>query len=135
MAQQIPEYDGPSVKDMIANHSIAENVIKHHHDAGNEIFDGSELALVRRFVNSPADRDQILADCNMVNDKDEVESGSGARQRSGSLAGYIVARHGSDVAAGSGSILTTEEITKLRDWFASGAADQAIGGRLETGRT
>lgn len=126
MAQGIPDYSGPTVKDMIANHTIAENVIKHHHKAGNEIFDSSELALLRRFVNNPAARDLILADSGMSDD--EQGQGLGNRAlRQGSLAGYIVARHGAGTDDMPGPILTADEIATLKDWFASGAADQALG--------
>jgi hypothetical protein len=97
-------YTGPSVPEMIANHSLAENIIKYDsHSTGNSIMDDSELAILRRFVEHPGDRDDILKD-EGIEDKD----GGGLR----SLAGYIVMKHG------KGDLLNEIEIERLRDWFA-----------------
>lgn len=130
MADTSTEWTGPSVKDMLASHTLAENVIKYH-NAPCPVFGPSELVLLRRFVNEPSSRDQILRDCNMV---DDGEIGSGASKH-GSLAGYIVARHGLDATSGPEAAITEEEIHVLKTWFDSGAADTRMQGAVETGRS
>lgn len=130
MADPSALYTGPPVKDMIASHSLAENIIKYH-DEPCPILDPSELVLLRRFVNEPSSRDQILRDCDMV---DEEQLGSGA-SKYGSLAGYIVARHRPEATSGPGLAMTEEEIKTLRTWFDSGAADTRMQGAIETGRS
>lgn len=125
-------WTGPSVKDMIASHTLAENIIKYHHEPC-PVFDSSELVLLRRFVNEPSSRDQILRDCNMV-DVEGGELGNGA-SRHGSLAGYIVARHRPDATQGPEPAMTAHEIEVLKKWFESGAADAEMEGAAETGRS
>ncbi|KAF2127105.1 hypothetical protein P153DRAFT_398475 [Dothidotthia symphoricarpi CBS 119687] len=100
-----PVYTGPSVPDMIASHSLAENIIKYHnHPESDCILDEDELALLRRFVEHPENRDSILKD-------EGVATGIGEGSH-GSLVQHIVSKHG------NGNVLTESEIEMLRVWFA-----------------
>jgi hypothetical protein len=106
MPADIP-YTGPSVKDMIANHSLAENIIKHHHSnsGDNEIFDAQEMQRLRRFVRDPErERSAIISELG-------IEDHTGTTEFHGSLAGYVVLRHGNN------DVLTADEIETLKGWF------------------
>ncbi|KAK4903573.1 hypothetical protein LTR49_026808 [Elasticomyces elasticus] len=99
-------YTGQSVPEMMANHTLAENIIKHHHsDFGNEILDGQEMSRLRRFVQNPQqERSSILSELNM-----SETQGTGKYQ--GSLVGYVALKHG------HGDVITEDEIQKLKTWF------------------
>lgn len=100
-------YTGPSVPEMIANHSMAESFIKYHDGPSqNQILDDSELRILQRFVNNPQDRESILRDLG-------IDPNHPSSPYNNSLAGYIVLRHGRD------DILTSQEIIRLREWFAN----------------
>jgi hypothetical protein len=89
---------------MVANHTLAENIIKYGDPTtGNSILDEDNLALLRRFVENPADRNAILKD-------ESIEDGEGTGLQS--LAGYVVLKHG------RGDMLNGREIEMLREWFA-----------------
>ena len=51
-------------------------------------------------------------------DGPDAELGSGAQQK-GSLAGYVIARRGTERPA-----LSKEEVVMLREWFESGGAGE-----------
>ena len=93
--------------DMFANHTLAENIIKHHHpEDGNEILDEQELSRLQRFVQNPQEeRGRLLKELNMSDTQD-------AREYHGSLVGYIVLKHG------RGDVVTADEIQTLKEWFA-----------------
>jgi hypothetical protein len=98
-----PPYTGPSVPEMVATHTLAENIIKYDDTTtGNSILDEENLALLRRFVENPGDRDAILKD-------EGIEDGEGRGLQS--LAGYVVLKHG------KGDMLDGREIEMLREWF------------------
>lgn len=102
-----PPYTGPSVPTMLASHTLASNIIKYHaHPTSGRILDDAELALLRRFVEHPEQRDAILAEQGI----DKEGEGEGLQ----SLAGYIVLKHG------KGDLLNEGEIEMLREWFAKG---------------
>lgn len=115
MAQQgLKPYTGPSVQEMIANHTLADNIIKYHNNPDSDaILNRDNLATLLRFVNHPEDRDQILKD------KDASGAAEGKDFR-GSLTGYIVLKHNDE------PVLTDDEIEKLKTWFDSGAADEVL---------
>jgi len=115
MAQQASKpYTGPSVSEMIANHSLADNIIKYHNNPDSDaILDRDELAILLRFVNHPGDRDQILKDAGVTEPADSAKPHV-------SLAGYIVLRHKDD------PLLSEDEMQKLKEWFDSGVSDEVL---------
>lgn len=123
-------WTGPSPRDMITSHTLAEEIINRHDDAC-PVLGPSELVLLQRFVNNPATRNEILRDCNMEDDEGD-HPGMKAQRDHGSLAGFVVAKHTDDGT--HGPALTEDEIEKLRVWFSSGAADDRMAGARETGR-
>jgi hypothetical protein len=100
-------YTGPSVPEMFANHTFAENIIKHHHsDAGNEILDDQEMSRLQRFVQDPQqERSTILTELSIRDEQD-------VRGFEGSLVGYIALKYG------HGDVLAEDEIERLKTWFA-----------------
>lgn len=105
--QLVEDYSGPSVHDMISTHTLAQNIIKYN----SQILDDDNMALLKRFVNDPGSRDQILSDIHI----EDVPGVTG--QYHGSLAGYIVMRHKTEVGETVEPILTNEEIETLKEWF------------------
>jgi hypothetical protein len=54
-------YTGPSVPDMIRDKTLAENIITYHnHPTSDSILDDDNLNMLRRFVEDPSKREQIL---------------------------------------------------------------------------
>lgn len=116
-AQQKP-YTGPTVAEMIKTHTLAENIIKYHsHPTSGSILDEYNLSLLRRFIENPDQRQQILEDAPLT-DVDDIQ-----QQYDGPLAGYIILRHTNEVSESVQPVLTNEEIGRLQVWFASGAAN------------
>lgn len=107
--QLVEEYSGPSVHDMISTHTLAENIIKYN----SQILDDDNMALLKRFVNDPDSRDQILSDIHI----EDVDGVTGSYH--GSLAGFIIMKHKSEVGETVEPILTNEEIERLKEWFDS----------------
>lgn len=105
----VEDYSGPSVHDMISTHTLAENIIKYN----SQILDDENMALLKRFVNDPKSREQILADAHI----EDIAGVTGSY--SGSLAGFIVMRHKSEVGETVEPILTNDEIERLKEWFNS----------------
>ena len=106
-AHQPTTYTGPSVKEMIDHHDMAECIMQYHDPATgqNQILDDHELAMLRQFVSDPEQqRGAVLKEAGVEQSPDETSY-------SGSLVGYIALRHGHrDVLGG-------DEIAKLREWF------------------
>jgi hypothetical protein len=115
------EYTGSSPGEMIRSHTLAAETIARHHDAC-PIFDARELTLLRRFCADLAAKEAILRDRDMLDELGDWP-GKNAQSKHGSLAGFVVARHGSETPA-----LEEGEIEMLREWFESGAADARING-------
>jgi len=115
MAQQGSKpYTGPTVEEMIATHSLADNIIKYHNNPDSDsILDRDELATLLRFVNHPEDSDQILKDSGVT----ELADGTKYHR---SLVNYVVLKHK------DAPVLTEDEIEKLKTWFNSGAADEVL---------
>lgn len=103
----IETYTGPSVHDMISTHTLAENIIKY----GPQILDNENMALLKRFVMDPESREQILTDIHI----EDVDGVTG--QYHGSLAGFIVMRHKTEVGETVEPVLTNDEIETLKEWF------------------
>jgi hypothetical protein len=105
----VETYSGPSVHDMISTHTLAENIIKY----GPQILDDDNMALLKRFVMDPDSREQILTDIHI----EDVDGVTG--QYHGSLAGFIVMRHKTEVGETVEPVLTNDEIETLKEWFRS----------------
>lgn len=103
----VDSYTGPSVHDMISTHTLAQNIIKYN----SQILDDENMALLKRFVMDPDSREAILKEVHIEN----VEGVTG--QYSGSLAGFIIMKHKSEVGETVEPILTSEEIEMLKKWF------------------
>jgi len=111
MAQQASKpYIGPSVSEMIANHSLADNIMKYHNNPDSDaILDRDDLATLSRFVHHPGDRDEILKDAGATEPADSTKY-------HGSLAVYIVLKHKDN------PVLSEDEMQKLRKWFDRGVS-------------
>lgn len=118
----IDTYDGPSVHDMISTHTLAENIIKY----GPKILDDENMALLKRFVMDPDSREQILTDIHI----EDVDGVTG--QYHGSLAGFIVMRHKTEVGETVEPVLTNDEIETLKEWFRT--EEEGSAGIRRTGR-
>jgi len=102
----------PSVQAMIANHTLARNIIEHH-GTRDDILDNDELAILRKFCNDTSSKENVLAGADMADIPQRLlDSSTGY---SGSLAGYCVATYGT-----ARSALTEGEIHELKGWFADG---------------
>lgn len=111
-------YTGPSIAEMIRTHTLAENIIKYNsHPTSGSILDDYNLSLLRRFVENPDERQQILEEAPLT-DVENIQD-----QYHGPLAGYIILRSQNEVSESVQPILTNEEIGQLQVWFASGAPD------------
>jgi len=114
MAQQESKpYTGPSVDEMIANHTLGDNIIKYHDSTGNEILDQHNLRTLSRFVNHPEDRGEILKDAGISDSQDSKEF-------RGNLADYVVLKHKYT------PVLRDDEMVKLKEWFNSGAVEEVL---------
>jgi hypothetical protein len=98
-------WTGPSTREMIDTHTLAREVINRHNDPC-PVFDDFEILKLRRFVQDPTQRLQLLAEFDMDED---------SALQAGSLTGYIIATWGTDK-----SVLTEDEVTALKDWFDNG---------------
>ncbi|RDL40116.1 uncharacterized protein BP5553_00095 [Venustampulla echinocandica] len=117
------EFTGPSPKTMIETHTLAMEVIARHNDAC-PIFDASELALLARFCAQPETKDFILRESDMLDEPGDAP-GTRASATRGSLAGYAIARHGTD-----NPVLEDREIEMLRRWFETGGAKTGNSGEV-----
>lgn len=111
-AMSAKPYTGPSVPDMIRDKTLAENIITYHnHPTSDSILDDDNLKMLRRFVEDPSKREQILSDEGI--DPDESLKGKQA-----SLAAYAVWAHGREDI--DGGILKEQDVEMLRSWFEKG---------------
>jgi hypothetical protein len=104
-----------------SSHTLAAEIIARHNDAC-PIFDSRELELLRRFCADPSAKEAVLRDRDMLDEPGDWP-GKKAQSVHGSLAGFAIAKHGTETPA-----LEEREIEMLRKWFESGAADARIDG-------
>ncbi|GKT53743.1 hypothetical protein ColTof4_05907 [Colletotrichum tofieldiae] len=97
-------YTGPSPRDMIESHTLAQEIIARNNDPC-PILDSDELALLSQFVAEPSQARALL----------EARGLADEPTKSGSLVAYAISLHGTDKAA-----LTEEEIKTLKKWFEDG---------------
>jgi hypothetical protein len=107
-------YTGPSVPEMLANHTLAQEIIARHNDPC-PILDDDELSLLQQFIAKPSEARSILA--NRAVADDSGDSSSDNTKNSGSLVAYVMSKHETDNVG-----LTDDEIVMLREWFESGGA-------------
>ncbi|KAH8201453.1 hypothetical protein TruAng_004377 [Truncatella angustata] len=105
-------YDGPSPKQMIADHTFAQNIIERHMDAC-PIFDDRSILLLREFVQDPTSARSVLERYERLDTEGET-FGTKATE-AGDLAALIVVRHGTDEP-----YLTDSEVQSLKEWFGNG---------------
>lgn len=99
------EYNGPSVNEMLQNHTLAKEIIARANGAlSQRILDDKELLLLRRWSTGTSTPEQILAEEN-------IEPCTGTNN-SGSLVGLLIANS----VAGK-DLVTKEEVEQLREWF------------------
>lgn len=122
--QLVEDYSGPSVHDMISTHTLAENVIKYN----TQLLDEDNMALLKRFVNDPDSRDQILSEIHI----EDVDGVTG--QYHGSLAGFIIMKHKSEVGETVEPVLTDGEIERLKEWFDSRDSSAGLHGSSHSHR-
>lgn len=100
--------------DQIRNHTLVPSIINNHATDGNMVFDSAGLSQLQRFALDPSSRNQILQENDWV-DEEGQRPGTKANERSGSLSGYLIARHGTENPA-----LDDTDIELLRKWFVEG---------------
>ena len=102
-------YTGPSVREMLDNHSTASEIIARANEP-QPVLDDNNLAILRRFCMDPSSKDDILKELDI---EDQPGDKAGAKaQAKGGLAGFIVAKS----AAGE-DLLGKDEMEVLRKWF------------------
>ncbi len=106
------EWTGPSVREMVASHTLAKEIIARHNDPC-PVFDDSSILELRQFVDDPSRAQELLRGMAVL-DPPGVEPGETASSK-GSLTGFIMATYGTDKSA-----LTDEEILMLKEWFGNG---------------
>lgn len=99
-------YTGPSVREMVATHTLAKEIIARHNDPC-PIFDDQEILRVRRFVQDPSKAPEFLRQID--------EELKGSENEGGSLARHIIATYGTERSA-----LTEDEVQELKTWFDNG---------------
>ncbi|KAK2055723.1 hypothetical protein LY76DRAFT_595821 [Colletotrichum caudatum] len=102
-------YTGPRAADMIANRTLAKEIIARNSDP-EPILDADELALLEQFVNDPSRANAIL----------ESKGLSADPKNPGSLVAYVISLHTTDSPA-----LSAEDISSLKAWFVSKAQGEA----------
>ena len=106
------EWTGPSVREMVASHTLAKEIIERHNDPC-PVLDDSCIHELRQFVNDPSRAQELLRELDFL-DSPGVKPGETVSSK-GSLTGYIMATYGTDKSA-----LTDEEILMLKEWFENG---------------
>ncbi len=102
-------YNGPSAREMIETHTLAQEIIARADDT-EPVLDADELALLKRFLAGPESKVALLNERDIVGDQgDDVVAKA---RNSGSLVTYIIAQS----VAGQ-EILGEEEVEMLKKWF------------------
>lgn len=112
-------YNGPTVREMVASHTLAQETMARHGTGDQAIFDDDNINQLRRFVQDPSSERSVVFGKLGMGSGDDSNDVQAAIDKAGggghSLAEYAVVAHGTDKA-----VLTDEEIVALREWFASG---------------
>ncbi|KAK2001372.1 hypothetical protein LX36DRAFT_653442 [Colletotrichum falcatum] len=103
------EYTGPSAREMIANRTLAKDFMARNSDP-ELVLDADELSLLKQFVNDPSRSNAILESRGLLADP----------KTSGSLVAYVMSLHDTERPA-----LSTEDISTLKEWFASNTGEKA----------
>lgn len=104
-------YSGPSVREMLDNHTFAKEVIARANGPESQrIFDDERLSLLRRWCVEPEAAGRLLAEEDLVDGPGD-KPGTKAIQK-GSLIGMLMAN-----SIASRDLITTEEFKMLQDWF------------------
>ena len=110
----MPEYTGPSAREMIASGTLAKETMARH-GSDQAIFDDANIVELRQFVEDPgATRAALYGTADPVSGDVQAmvkKTSSGEC----TLVQYAAAVHGTEQAA-----LSDEEIVALRAWFATG---------------
>lgn len=93
---------------LIQNHTLAKAIIESQNGNKNLILDDEQLEMLRRFVQDPSQRNEILKEAGLEDRK------YSPGEYIGGLSQFIVLRHGQDH---SEDVLNAEEIEMLRKWF------------------
>ncbi|KXH41267.1 hypothetical protein CNYM01_04626 [Colletotrichum nymphaeae SA-01] len=94
-------YTGPSPREMMESHTLAQEIINRNNDAC-PILDSDELSLLSDFVKDPSQARSLLETRGLADEP----------TKTGSLMAHVISLHGTDKAA-----LTDEEIKLLNRWF------------------
>ncbi len=106
------KWQGPSVQEMVATHTLAKEIMDRHKQA-YPVFDDERILELRGFVQDPTSAKAFLRDHDME-DQSENTPGAVASQKR-SLTGRIMATWGSDK-----SLLSADEVGALKKWFDGG---------------
>lgn len=113
---------------MLANHTIAQEIIDRHDDPC-PILDGKSLAFLQDYVmDASAAHGRELLNARQVMGADEKEVGAQATAKDGCLVEFLIERNLDAGNNGPGKGLTGEEIESLKQWFQSGGAQERIQG-------
>lgn len=111
-AQTQTPYTGPSAGEMIAKHTLAEEIISRANDA-SPVLDTNEIALLKQFCAQPTSLEHKKKLLETAGMEDQAGDKVGHRaQGKGSLVGYIIAQS----IAGK-EVLDEGEVDRLRAWF------------------
>ncbi|EEY20628.1 predicted protein [Verticillium alfalfae VaMs.102] len=102
-------YTGPSGAEMLANHTLAHEIIARNNDP-EPVLDVEELNLLEHYVKDPSRAKEIL----------DSKGYADEAQRSGSLVTHVISLHGTNTPG-----LHDGEIRILREWFENGRAGKA----------
>lgn len=118
LAVQLTMSVNPPTRDILKNHEVAWRTIAQH-GTDLEIFDDSELEILKRFSVNPSLENQraILEERDAVDPEgaSEKDIGKIAEERHASLALYVIARYGR--VEESNGTLYPREWEELRGWF------------------
>lgn len=106
-------YTGPSVRDMIQSHTLADQIIHRHYMPQDEtILDQSELDLLQRWARNPTAEERIaIMQENGIQDDQGGRVGDKAASQ-GSLVGFCIVRSTEDNPP-----LNNAELERLKRWF------------------
>ncbi|EGY14636.1 hypothetical protein VD0002_g9093 [Verticillium dahliae] len=102
-------YTGASGAEMLASHTLAQEIIARNSDA-DPVLDFEELNLLEHYVRDPSQAKEIL----------DSKGYADEAQRAGSLVTHVISLHGTNTPG-----LHDGEIRVLREWFENGRAGKA----------